>query len=99
MNQNFSFYQFLKNGYSPLANILKTDNTLTKYLNEYTHTPFHEWTDLNLKVEKALLESSTMIPLYYEKRQIPFSVDLMNISIKHFGYVDFSKLWVRPQLE
>jgi MarR-like DNA-binding transcriptional regulator SgrR of sgrS sRNA len=99
MNQNFSFYQFLKNGYSPLANILKTDNTLTKYLNEYTHTPFHEWTALNLKVEKALLESSTMIPLYYEKRQIPFSVDLMNISIKHFGYVDFSKLWVRPQLE
>ena len=99
MNQNFSFYQFLKNGYSPLANILKTDNTLTKYLNEYALTPFPEWTALNLKVEKALLESSTMIPLYYEKRQIPFSVDLMNISIKHFGYVDFSKLWVRPQLE
>lgn len=99
MNQNFSFYQFLKNGYSPLAHILKTDNTLTKYLNEYAHTPFSEWTALNLKVEKALLESSTMIPLYYEKRQIPFSVDLMNISIKHFGYVDFSKLWVRPQLE
>jgi MarR-like DNA-binding transcriptional regulator SgrR of sgrS sRNA len=72
---------------------------LTKYLNEYAHTPFPEWTALNLKVEKALLESSTMIPLYYEKRQIPFSVDLMNISIKHFGYVDFSKLWVRPQLE
>lgn len=99
MNQNFSFYQFLKNGYSPLANILKTDNTLTKYLNEYAHTPFPEWTALNLKVEKALLESSTMIPLYYEKRQIPFSVDLMNISIKHFGYVDFSKLWVRPKLD
>jgi MarR-like DNA-binding transcriptional regulator SgrR of sgrS sRNA len=37
-----------------------------------------------------------MIPLYYEKRQIPFSADLMNISISHFGYVDFSKLWVRP---
>lgn len=99
MNQNFSFFQFLKNGYSPLANILKTDDTLTKYLDEYAHTPFPEWTVLNLKVEKVLLESSIMIPLYYEKRQIPFSVDLMNISIKHFGYVDFSKLWVRPQLE
>lgn len=34
MNQNFSYYQFLKNGYSPLANILKTDNTLNTYLNE-----------------------------------------------------------------
>ncbi|WP_075619804.1 ABC transporter substrate-binding protein [Paenisporosarcina indica] len=99
MNQDFSFYQFLKNGYSPLAKIIKTDHILTNYLNEYAHTPFHEWTALNLKVEKVLLESSIMIPLYYEKRQIPFSVDLMNISIKHFGYVDFSKLWVRPQLE
>jgi len=99
MNQNFAFYQFLINGYSPLANILKTDQTMTNYLNEYAITPFHEWTALNLKVEIALLESSIMIPLYYEKRQIPFSVDLMNISMKHFGYVDFSKLWVRPQLD
>ena len=50
MNQNFSFYQFLKNGYSPLAKIIKTNHTLTNYLNEYAHTPFHEWTALNLKV-------------------------------------------------
>lgn len=99
LNQNFSFYHFLKNGYSPLTNILKTNNTLTEYMDEYTRTPFHEWTTLNLKVERALLESSIMIPLYYEKRQIPFSTDLMNINIKHFGYVDFSKLWVRPEID
>lgn len=98
LNQNFSFYHFLRNSYSPLAKILKTNNTLTKHMNEYAHTPFHEWTTLNLKVERALLESSIMIPLYYEKRQIPFSADLMNITIKHFGYVDFSKLWVRPEI-
>lgn len=99
LNQNFSFYHFLKNGYSPLAKILKTNNTLTNYMNEYARTPFHEWTALNLKVERVLLESSIMIPLYYEKRQIPFSADLMNITIKHFGYVDFSKLWVRPEIK
>lgn len=98
MNQNFSFYFFLKNGYSPLANIIKTDVTLTKILAEYIHTPFAEWTSLNLKMEKALMELSIMIPLYYEKRQIPFSTDLMNINIKHYGYVDFSKLWVRPNI-
>ena len=98
MNQNFSFYYFLKNGYSPLANIIKTNATLTRLLDEYVHTPFEDWTSLNLKVERTLLESSIMIPLYYEKRQIPFSADLMNIRIKHFGYVDFSKLWVRPNI-
>lgn len=99
MNQNFSFYHFLKNGYSPLAKILKTDETITKYLADYVHTPFEDWTSLNLKVERALMESSIMIPLYYEKRQIPLLADLMNINIKHFGYVDFSKLWVRPNIE
>lgn len=98
MNQNFSFYFFLKNGYSPLANIIKSDETLSEILEDYIHTPFEEWTSLNLMMERALLEASTMIPLYYEKRQIPFSADLMNINIKHFGYVDFSKLWVRPNI-
>jgi SgrR family transcriptional regulator len=99
LNQNFSFYYFLKNGYSPFANIIKTDETVTKYLAEYVHTPFEDWITLNLKVERALMEASIMIPLYYEKRQIPFSADLMNINIKHFGYVDFSKVWVRPNIE
>lgn len=72
---------------------------MTKYLVEYVHTPFEDLTSLNLKVERALMEASIMIPLYYEKRQIPFSTDLMNINIKHFGYVDFSKMWVRPNIE
>lgn len=96
MNQSFSFYHFFRNGYSPLAAHCKTDSTLSNLLNRYAHTPFSEWTRLNLELEKYLVESSLLIPLYYEKRQIPFSADLMNISISHFGYVDFSKLWVRP---
>ena len=99
MNQNFSFFQFLKNGYSPLAAILKNDTTLNRYLADYAHTPFEDWTTLNLKVERALLDDSIMIPLYYAKRQIPFSADLMSINIKHFGYIDFSKVWVKPNIE
>lgn len=99
MNKNFSFFQLLKNGYSPLAAIVKNEPTLNRYLADYAHTPFEDWTALNLKVEKALLENSVMIPLYYAKRQIPFSADLMNINIKHFGYIDFSKVWVRPTIK
>ncbi|PSL41770.1 MarR-like DNA-binding transcriptional regulator SgrR of sgrS sRNA [Planomicrobium soli] len=97
MNQNFSFFQFLIYGYSPLAPLVNTDKKLDRYINDYKHTPFAEWTALNLKVEKALIESSVLIPLYYVKRQIPFSTDLIHINISHFGYVDFSKLWIRPQ--
>ncbi|MDQ0427353.1 MarR-like DNA-binding transcriptional regulator SgrR of sgrS sRNA [Planomicrobium stackebrandtii] len=96
MNQNFSFFYFLSNGYSPLAPIMKSQAMFSNYMQQYSDMPFEQWTALNLKIERQLIESSLMIPLYYEKRQIPFSVDLMNISISHFGYVDFSKLWIRP---
>ncbi len=99
MNQNFSFYYFLKNSNSPLAAILTKNKRMVGFLDKYSQTPFEEWTSLNLKIEKMLLESSIMIPLYYEKRQIPFSADLMNIKISHFGYVDFSNLWVRPVIK
>ena len=99
MNQNFSFFHFLMNGYSPLADILRNNNKYRKLLARYAQTPFEKWTNLNLQVEQALIEDSIIIPLYYAKRQIPFSADLMNIKIKHFGYVDFSKLWVRPEIK
>jgi MarR-like DNA-binding transcriptional regulator SgrR of sgrS sRNA len=97
-NQNFSFYHFLKNGFSPLYQLFANSEKWKDQLEEYLHTPFKDWTALNLKIEKMLIEESIMIPLYYEKRYIPFSTDIMNIKIKHFGYVDFSKLWVRPDL-
>src|SRR5690606_11163528 len=96
MNQDFSFFNFLSNGYSPMTAIMKSQPQFNRYLKLYAERPFKEWTKVNLEVERTLLEDSIMVPLYYEKRQIPFSVDLMNISISHFGYVDFSKLWVRP---
>ncbi|NQD64919.1 ABC transporter substrate-binding protein [Bacillus haikouensis] len=97
-NQNFSFYHFLKNGFSPLYHLFTKSEKWKKQLEKYLHTPFKDWTSLNLKIEKMLIEDSIMIPLYYEKRYIPFSTDIMNIEIKHFGYVDFSKLWVRPEV-
>ncbi|ANU23239.1 ABC transporter substrate-binding protein [Planococcus donghaensis] len=96
MNQNFSFFYFLANGHSPLATIMKSQPLFHHYLAQYAATPFEEWTALNLQMEQDLITSSIMLPLYYEKRQIPFSIDVMNITISHFGYVDFSKLWVRP---
>lgn len=99
LNQDLSFYHFLTNGFAPLPCILQNDTKWKKRIDEYVHTPFEEWTRLNISLEKELMEESIMIPLYYEKRFIPFSAELMNVNIKHFGYVDFSKLWVRPTLE
>ncbi|WP_421385230.1 ABC transporter substrate-binding protein [Bacillus salacetis] len=97
-NQDFSFYHFLNNGFSPLYQIIKENVELKRLLDDFMHTPFEEWRPLNLKLERKLIQESIMIPLYYEKRFIPFSSDIMNIEFKHFGYVDFSKLWVRPEV-
>ncbi|WP_419958860.1 ABC transporter substrate-binding protein [Psychrobacillus sp. BM2] len=98
MNQNFSFFSFLQNGYSSLAEILKRNPKVKDYIDVYAQTPFQDWTSLNLTIEKTLIEDSILVPLFYSKRQIPFSADLMNVNMKHFGYVDFSKLWVRPEI-
>lgn len=98
MNESFSFYYFLVYGYSPIAHLLKSNDRLKSYLNDYIQTPFVDWKELHSKVESKLIEESLMIPLYTEKREIPFSTDIMNINIKHFGYVDFSKLWVKPEI-
>ncbi|RIW34623.1 ABC transporter substrate-binding protein [Bacillus salacetis] len=97
-NQDFSFYYFMKNGFSPLSQVLKMNKELNRLLDKYLHTPLGDWSALNSTVEHKLIEESIMIPLYYEKRFIPFSTDIMNIEFKHFGYVDFSKLWVRPNV-
>ncbi|MDX8342573.1 ABC transporter substrate-binding protein [Rossellomorea sp. YZS02] len=97
-NQDFSFYHFLKNGYSPLQGLFEKGSPWKAYLDKYCHTPFEKWNELNMTLEKKLMEESIMIPLYYEKRYIPFSTDIMNIEFKHFGYVDFSRLWVRPEV-
>lgn len=98
MNEIFSFYYFLKNGYSPLEKILAGDSQLKKLLDSYVNTPFREWSALHVQMESLLIRKSLMIPLYTQKRELPFSKELKNIQLKHFGYVDFSKLWVRPNI-
>ncbi len=98
LNQNLSYFQFLKQELSPVKRVLHCLPDAGRLMERYAFVPFEEWTDLHLEMELALLEASLVIPLYYAKRKIPFSVDLMNISIKHFGYVDFAKLWMKPLL-
>ncbi|HSP23247.1 MAG TPA: ABC transporter substrate-binding protein [Planococcus sp. (in: firmicutes)] len=97
MNQDFSFFYFLVNGLSPLRPIIPTQRKLGQLLGQYRTAPFKDWHSLNLQFEQTLVENSIMVPLYYAKRQIPFSTELTNVNISHFGYVDFSKLWVRPK--
>ncbi len=99
LNQDLSFYFFLTNGFAPLPLLLGKNRKWQKRISQYVHTPFEEWTNLNVEVEKELIDEAIMIPLYYQKRYIPFSTELMNVNIKHFGYVDFSKLWLRPTMD
>lgn len=97
MNQDFSFYYFLVNGLSPLRPIIPDNPQLEQLVMRYRETPFKNWHSLNREFERTLVENSLMVPLYYGKRQIPFAAELTNVKISHFGYVDFSKLWVRPK--
>jgi SgrR family transcriptional regulator len=97
LNQSFSYFNFIKNNLSPLRKITQSDPYLQKYIKGYDELPFEQWMNHHLRIEKYLIENSLYIPLYYSKRQIPFSINLVNIEIKHFGYVDLSKLWMKPK--
>ncbi len=98
MNQDFSFYYFLINGLSPLLPIMSLHHKLNQLLQSYRTTPYKDWQALHATFESVLVKESLMVPLYYAKRQIPFSAELSNVRLSHFGYVDFSTLWVRPKL-
>ncbi|MBM6617834.1 ABC transporter substrate-binding protein [Bacillus suaedaesalsae] len=98
LSQELSFYNFLTNGFSPLSPILTKNPYWVQHLETYKHTPFSKWLPLILETEKKLIESSIMIPLFNEKKQIPLASHITNISISHFGYIDLSKLWLRPEL-
>ncbi|MFP7299777.1 ABC transporter substrate-binding protein [Neobacillus niacini] len=97
LNQSFSYFNFIKNNLSPLRKLTQSDTYLQKCIRAYDELPFEQWIGHHLKIEKYLIENSLCIPLYYSKRQIPFSINLMNVEIKHFGYVDLSKLWMKPK--
>lgn len=99
MNQSFSYFNFMKNTISPLHQLTLRDQQLHKLIQAYVDLPFEQWMDHHLKIEDYLIKNSLYVPLYYSKRQIPFSINLKNVEIKHFGYVDLSKLWMKPRME
>ncbi|MBY0099370.1 ABC transporter substrate-binding protein [Mesobacillus maritimus] len=98
LNQTFYYFFFLKNSFSPLHLLIERDEHLHRELEAYNQIPFEEWNAQHLKIEEYLKNESLCIPLYYVKRHIPFSINLMNIEIKHFGYVDLTKLWTKPRI-
>ena len=98
MNQTFSYFFFLKNSFSPLHQLIERDAYLQQSIKAYNTIRFEEWNSHHLQIESYLQSESLCIPLYYVKRYIPFSINLMNIEIKHFGYVDLTKLWTKPSI-
>jgi SgrR family transcriptional regulator len=97
LNQSFSYFNFIKNNLSPLRKLTQNDPYLQKCIQAYNELPFEQWIGQHLKIEEYLIGNSLCIPLYYSKRQIPFSINLMNVEIKHFGYVDLAKIWMKPK--
>jgi SgrR family transcriptional regulator len=96
VNQSLSYFFFFKNSFSPLHLLVENDDYLQQQLEAYTTLPFEKWNEHHLQIEQYLQTESLCIPLYYVKRQIPFSINLMNVEIKHFGYVDLTRLWTKP---
>jgi SgrR family transcriptional regulator len=98
LNQTFYYYFFLINSFSPLQILINRDEQLQQQIEVYNKTVFDDWNAQHMKIEKYLQEESLCVPLYYVKRRIPFSINLMNVEIKHFGYVDLTKLWTKPSI-
>lgn len=96
LNQTFSYFFFLKNRFSPLHILTSRNEYLQREIDSYNTIDFAGWNNHHLKIEHYLKSQSLCVPLYYVKRQIPFSINLMNVKIKHFGYVDLTKLWTKP---
>ncbi|EST11086.1 ABC transporter substrate-binding protein [Sporolactobacillus laevolacticus] len=50
------------------------------------------------EVENYLREEKILIYLYHSKREITFHAALAGIKLNAFGWADFSKLWIKPNL-
>ncbi|HCN59396.1 MAG TPA: ABC transporter substrate-binding protein [Exiguobacterium sp.] len=93
-NLPVAFHQFLTNDFSPPAKLFHRMPDMETWLTQYDETPFEDWMVLHQAVERHLIDSSYFIPLYDDTRIIPFPIELQNITIDSFGYLDFSKLWI-----
>jgi hypothetical protein len=87
---------FLKYSYSPLHFLIQRDEGLQQLLEEYNTIPYEKWNGHHLWIENYLISQSLVVPLFYVKRHIPFSINLVNMEIRHFGYVNLARLWTRP---
>nr|WP_290443590.1 ABC transporter substrate-binding protein [Sporolactobacillus kofuensis] len=50
------------------------------------------------EVENYLRDENLLIYLYHSKREITFHAALAGIKLNAFGWADFSKLWIKPNL-
>lgn len=98
VNPHYSFFNLVKGLDYSISEIFSVDFEIKELSSKYKCTSIAKWKELNHQIEKMLIEKSILIPLYYSKRMIPFTTDLQNVSIKSFGYVDFSSLWLKPNI-
>lgn len=97
LNQSFSYFYFLVNRFSPMYPFIQREPFINEKLSLYSQTSFDEWIPIHLAIESYLQQESLCVPLYYQKRIIPFSLNIKDIQAKYFGYVDLTKLWLKPK--
>ncbi|MFD1032179.1 ABC transporter substrate-binding protein [Metaplanococcus flavidus] len=97
LDQNLSFYQYFKAGYSQISDLMEKNEIVTEVLSSYAETPVESWLPLHLEIEREVISNSWLIPLYFNQRKIAYPPELMGIRTKNYGYADYSTLWIKPK--
>lgn len=97
LDQNLSFYQYFKAGYSQISDLMEKNERVTKVLSSYAETPVESWLPLHLEIEREVISNSWLVPLYFNQRKIAYPPELMGIRTRNYGYADYSKLWIKPK--
>ncbi|ASI35287.1 ABC transporter substrate-binding protein (plasmid) [Exiguobacterium sp. N4-1P] len=93
-NLTVAFHQFLTNEYSPPAKLYRQMPEMDRRIQQYDDTTFEDWMPLHQSFERYVIDASYFIPLFDDTRLIPYPIELQNLVIDSFGYLDFSKLWI-----
>lgn len=97
LDQNLSFYQYFKAGYSQISDLMEKNEMVTEVLSSYAETPVENWLSLHLQIEREVISNSWLVPLYFNQRKIAYPPELRGIRTRNYGYADYSKLWIKPQ--
>ncbi|MDJ0332712.1 ABC transporter substrate-binding protein [Planococcus sp. S3-L1] len=97
LDQNLSFYQYFKAGYSQISDLMEKNEKVAAVLSSYAETPVENWLPLHLEIEREVISNSWLVPLYFNQRKISYPPELMGIRTRNYGYADYSKLWIKPQ--